>query len=86
MKRINLKRIHVSREWLYNQISAPFRKSFQVVNGESAPTSDSQVSVRGLSAVCLAYDERQGLDAQMLEMGIHKAEAIKSARERTRLT
>jgi len=85
MKKINLKRIHVSREWLYNQLLAPFKKSFQIIDGESTPTSDSQVSVKGLPAVCLAYDERQRLDAQMLEMGIHKAEAIKLTREHTRL-
>lgn len=84
MKRINLKKVHISREWLYNQLFTPFKKPFQIIDDESASTSD-QVSEKGLPAVYLAYDERQRLDARMLEMGIHKAEAIKSIRERTRL-
>jgi len=85
MKKINLKRIHVSGEWLYNQLLAPFKKSFQIIDEESAPTSDPRASVEGLPAIYFAYDKRQRLNAQMLEMGIHKAEAIKSTHEHTRL-
>jgi len=86
MKKINSRRMNIIKAWFHSQLVMSFKRTFGIISGESESTSDLQVSVKRLPQVSLAYNGHQGMNVQLLEMQVHKAEAMQLIRERTRLT
>jgi len=86
MKKFDLKKMHTLERWLHSLVTS-LKRSFKIIGDESGPASDQGVSMSGLSNTFLAYAEHQKMNAIMLEMERHKAEAIQHfMRERTRYT
>jgi len=81
MRRFDIKKMPILR-----RVSASFRKALRIVGSDIGLTLDPQVSMEGLSEVFSPYDEHQRINAQLLEMEMHKAEAIQTMREHTRYT
>jgi len=85
MKKFNLKKTHILRRASYSQLVTLFKRAFRIIGGESESTPYLQVSMKGLPDIFSTYDEHQRMNSQLLEMGMHKAEAIQFMRERARL-
>ena len=86
MKKLDLRRkTHVLREAFYSQLIISFKRALRIIGGESESTVDLEVPMKGVPNISLIHDEHQRINTQLFEMEMHKAEAIKFVRERTRL-
>jgi len=83
MRRFDIKKKSILKRVLSSQFFRSFRKALGI-GSEFGSTSDSQVSMKGLSDIFPPYDEHQRVNAQLLEMEMHKAEAIQAMREHAR--
>jgi len=81
MKKHDLKNINMLKRTLYNQLVTSFKRVSRIFGNDAQLTSNLQVTTRGLPDIILAYDRQQKINAQLLEMEMHKAEAIQLMRE-----
>lgn len=86
MKKLDPKKTHFLKRWFDSQFATPFKRAFGMIGDESEPTLDLRVSTKESLNTFLTYDGHQRMNAQLLEMEMHKAEAIQAIRERPQHT
>jgi len=83
MKKSDLNEMFGSKRTLYSQLITSLKRALRLIGNESE-SSNSQTSTRGLPNTFLTYNEPQEINAQLVRMEIHKAEAIQIMREQNR--
>ena len=81
MKKSNLTKMFDTTRTLYSLLATSLKRTLKLINDESESASNLQVLRGGLSNTSLTYDGLEEINAQLVKMEIHKAEALRAMRD-----
>jgi len=85
MKKSDLKKMRISKSPLYNRIVTSFKRALRIGDENDETALDFQFSNKEFYDKLLTHEQLQIINAQLLEMEIQKAKAIRQAREHNSL-